>query len=144
MGRAAIKAAVLLGMVLGFGLSATGTELAGQSQHTGQHSGTPSPVTNPPITSPGMNQPGMLPSLDSGSAINDPGLRAHMEAERVKAANDDRHKKLVSDVDKLISLSNDLRTDVDKANKDELSLDVLRKAQEIEKLAHDVQSRMKN
>jgi hypothetical protein len=37
-----------------------------------------------------------------------------------------------------------LKTDVNKTNKDELSLDVMRKAQEIEKLAHDVQSRMKN
>ena len=86
----------------------------------------------------------MLPTLDSPNGAADPGIRAHMEAERVKAVNDDRHKKLVSDVDRLISLSNELKTDVDKANKDELSLDVIRKAQEIEKLAHDVQGRMKN
>ena len=74
----------------------------------------------------------------------DPGVRAHMDAERLKAANDDRHKRLVLDVDRLISLTNELKTDVDKTDKDELSLEVIRKAQEIEKLAHDVQSRMKN
>jgi hypothetical protein len=47
-------------------------------------------------------------------------------------------------VDRLLALTNELKTDVDKSSKDELSLDVIRKAGEIEKLAHDVQSRMKN
>jgi hypothetical protein len=140
--RATISGAVLLGMALAVGISATGTQAAAQ-QHGGR-TGTP-PVTNEPVTLPNTTQPGMLPSLDSPAAgMPDPGIRAHMEAERVKALNDDRHKKLVTDVDKLISLSNELKTDVDKTNKDELSLDVIRKAQEIEKLAHDVQSRMKN
>jgi len=71
-------------------------------------------------------------------------MRARMEEQRVKAMNDDRHKRLSADVDKLLSLTNELKSDVDKANKDELSIDVIKKAQEIEKLAHDVQSRMKN
>jgi hypothetical protein len=44
----------------------------------------------------------------------------------------------------LLALTTELKSDVDKANKDELSLDVMRKAAEIEKLAHDVQNRMKN
>ncbi len=71
-------------------------------------------------------------------------LRVKMDEERMKAMNDDRHKKLAADVDRLVSLSNELKTDVDKTNKDELSVEVIKKAQEIEKLAHDVQSRMKN
>ena len=74
----------------------------------------------------------------------DPAMMAHMEDERRKAANDDRHKRLTSDVDRLLALTNELKTDVDKSNKDELSIEVIKKAQEIEKLAHDVQSRMKN
>lgn len=139
-----MNGAVLLGMVLAVGVSAMGKEPAVQNQQHGGHNGPP-PVTNEPITPANTTMPGMLPPLDSSaSSITDPGVRAHMEAERLKAANDDRHKKLVMDVDKLISLSNELKTDVDKASKDELSLDVIRKAQEIEKLAHDVQGRMKN
>ena len=67
-----------------------------------------------------------------------------MSEERVKALNDDRHKRLEDDAGKLLALSTELKTEVDKANKDELSLEVMRKAAEIEKLAHDVQSRMKN
>src|ERR1700761_8647439 len=71
-------------------------------------------------------------------------MRAHIDEERLKAMNDDRHKKLALDVDRLLALSNELKSDLDKANKDELSVTVIRKAAEIEKLAHDVQSRMKN
>lgn len=57
---------------------------------------------------------------------------------------DDRHKRLLSDTAKLVELTNELKNEVDKANKDELSLDVVRKAAEIEKLAHDVKERMKS
>lgn len=145
--RSTINGAVLLGIVLAVGISAMGNKLAAQNQTHGGHNnsnGAP-PVTTQPISPVSTTQPGMLPPLDSSaSSITDPGVRAHMDAERLKAANDDRHKKIVTDVDKLISLSNELKTDVDKASKDELSLDVIRKAQEIEKLAHDVQGRMKN
>jgi hypothetical protein len=44
----------------------------------------------------------------------------------------------------MMALTNELKSDVDKTNKDELSVEVIRKAGEIEKLAHDVQARMKN
>jgi hypothetical protein len=98
----------------------------------------------PPVLIPGATtQPGTLPPLDSPTLGTDP-MHTHMEAERMKAMNDDRHKKLAADIDRLSSLINELKSDVDKANKDELSVEVIRKASEIEKLAHDVQSRMKN
>ena len=57
---------------------------------------------------------------------------------------EERHKRLVADTTKLIELSNQLKTEVDKATRDELSLDVVRKAAEIEKLAHDVKERMRS
>ena len=56
---------------------------------------------------------------------------------------DDRRKHLVSDTAKLLELSTELKSEVEKTSKDELSLDVVRKAAEIEKLAHDVKERMK-
>jgi len=98
---------------------------------------------NPPPPPTMQNGPATLPTLDQPAVIPDP-LRTRMDAERMKAMNDDRHKKLSADVDRLLALSNELKSDVDKANKDELSVEVIRKAAEIEKLAHDVQSRMKN
>lgn len=57
---------------------------------------------------------------------------------------EERHKRLLSDTAKLVELTNELKSEVDKANKDELSLEVVRKAAEIEKLAHDVKERMKS
>lgn len=73
-----------------------------------------------------------------------PEIRARMDAQRARMANDDRHKRLIQDADRLAALSNELKADVAKTGKDELSMEVMRKAAEIEKLAHDVQNRMKN
>jgi hypothetical protein len=49
----------------------------------------------------------------------------------------------VTDTQKLVALANELKVDVDKTTKDTLSLDVIRKADEIEKLAHNVKEKMK-
>ena len=97
---------------------------------------------NPDPTMPSASQPGGILSDDISSM--DPLGRARMREDRVKAMNDSRHKRLEDDVGKMLALTTELKTDVDKANKDELSLEVMRKAAEIEKLAHDVQNRMKN
>jgi hypothetical protein len=95
--------------------------------------GAQEPVTPPPAM-PGISQPSDTPEP----------VRAHIEAERTRMLNDDRHKRMAEDADKLVALSNELKADVDKTGKDELSVEVLRKAAEIEKLAHDLQNRMKN
>jgi len=71
------------------------------------------------------------------------GLPPQMEADQAKMRAIDRQKQLVSDTQKLLALATQLKTDVDKSNKDMLSLDVVRKADEIEKLAHSVKERMK-
>jgi hypothetical protein len=66
-----------------------------------------------------------------------------MEQDQAKMRNLERHKKLVDDTARLVSLAGELKTDVDKSNKDTMSLDVIRKADEIEKLAHSVKEKMK-
>ena len=66
-----------------------------------------------------------------------------MRQQSIVNANDARHKRMEADAAKLLELSTELKADVDKAGKDELSLEVMRKAEEIEKLAHDVKERMK-
>ena len=138
MGRPAKTGAMLLLLISGVSLSGVAA-----AQRGSQRSTPPPPVTNQPITPSTTTQPGIIPPIDTPGSM-DGGLRARMEEGRVKSANDDRHKRLATDVDKLVSLTNELKADLDKTSKDELSLDVIRKAQEIEKLAHDVQSRMKN
>jgi hypothetical protein len=100
------------------------------------------PQSGLPSRSTGIDQPGVAAPDDNAQPAGP--MRAIMDEQRKKAINDDRRKHLEEDVARLQALTNELKTDVDKANKDELSLDVIRKAGEIEKLAHDVQSRMKN
>ncbi len=56
----------------------------------------------------------------------------------------ERRKRLLSDTARLVELTNELKTEVEASSKDELSLDVVRKAAQIEKLAHDVKERMKS
>ena len=67
-----------------------------------------------------------------------------MEANQVKTRNIERQKQIVEDTQKLLALANELKADVDKSTKDTLSLDVVKKADEIEKLAHSVKEKMKN
>jgi len=66
-----------------------------------------------------------------------------IEHDQAKLRNMDRQKQLVADTQKLVSLANELQADVQKSNKDTLSLDVIRKADEIEKLAKSVRDKMK-
>jgi hypothetical protein len=102
----------------------------------------PDPVLhNPDPMSAPTPQPGVS---DDISGLPPGPVNPRINAERAKAFNEERHKRLEDDVIKLQALTNELKTDVDKADKDELSMVVMRKAAEIEKLAHDVQSRMKN
>jgi hypothetical protein len=66
-----------------------------------------------------------------------------MEDEQAKLRNTERQKKLVEETAKLLVLANELKAAVDKSDKNTLSLEVVRKADEIEKLAHSVKEGMK-
>jgi hypothetical protein len=68
----------------------------------------------------------------------------HQRLERMeKARNVERQQQLVRDTDKLFALAKDLKDQVSKSNKDTLSIDVVKKAAEIEKLAKSVKDRMR-
>jgi len=84
-----------------------------------------------------MDPPGRRPS----AAGNEPMPR--IEEQQALARNNERQKRLVADTEKLLALATDLKAQVDKTNKDTLSVDVIKKAEEIEKLAHSVKERMK-
>ncbi len=66
-----------------------------------------------------------------------------MQEQAAKSRNVERQKRLMADTDKLLSLATDLKQDVEKTDKNTLSVDVIKKADEIEKLAHSVKERMK-
>lgn len=66
-----------------------------------------------------------------------------IEREREKALNKQRQTSLQKDTDRLLQLATELKEYVDKTNEHTLSLDVIKKAEEIEKLARSVKGKMK-
>ncbi len=66
-----------------------------------------------------------------------------MEKERAKAVNHARQETIKTDTDKLLQLATELKQYVDKSNEHVLSLTVMKKAEEIEKLARTVKEKMK-
>jgi hypothetical protein len=68
---------------------------------------------------------------------------ARLRHDREKAMNEKRQEDLKRDTDKLLKLATELKEDVDKTNENVLSLDVIKKADEIEKLAKSVRDKMK-
>jgi hypothetical protein len=69
--------------------------------------------------------------------------RARIEAEMAKKAAKERAAALKIDAEKLLKLSVELKQSVDKADENVLSVDVIKKAEEIEKLARSVKDKMK-
>ena len=85
----------------------------------------------PPMPLPGQNDQQQDPN------------RAKLERELAKKTNQERQAALKRDTDKLLKLATELKDYVDKTNESVLSLDVVKKAEEIEKLAHSVKEKMK-
>ena len=54
----------------------------------------------------------------------------------------ERQKQLAADKAKLLKLATELKQEMDKTNLDTLSLSIIRKANQIEKLAHSVKQEM--
>lgn len=70
-------------------------------------------------------------------------MEEKMEHDREKALNKQRQANLQKDTDRLLKLATELKESVDKSNEHTLSLDVIKKADEIEKLAKSVKDKMK-
>jgi hypothetical protein len=98
--------------------------IAGSAKGFGQRTGPPGP---PIRTDTGDND-------DSQQRI---------AREAAKKANEDRQAALKNDTEKLVKLAAELKEYVEKSNSDILSLDVIKKADQIEKLAHSVKEKMK-
>jgi hypothetical protein len=60
-----------------------------------------------------------------------------------KKAAKDRVAALKNDTDKLLKLTTELKSYVDKSDENVLSVDVVKKAEQIEKLAKSVKDKMK-
>ena len=81
---------------------------------------------------------------------SDPQFRVHRSVEelkrdneRMKAMNKDRARRITRDTDKLLQLATELKQYVDKTNENILSVEVIKKAEEVEKLARTIREKMK-
>jgi hypothetical protein len=90
-----------------------------------------------PPAPPRLNFP--QPPGDNNNPNVPPDLRKDMQ----KKANEQRQAELKRDTERLLKLSTELKEYVDKSNENVLSLDVIKKADEIEKLAHNVKQKMR-
>ena len=82
------------------------------------------------------------PPIGQQNAPEDEGT-IRMKKDMAKKANSERHEALKRDTDHLLELAQQLKDQVEKSSENTLSLDVLKKAEEIEKLAHSVKEKMK-
>ena len=55
-----------------------------------------------------------------------------------------KQKQLADDTAKLLQLANELKAEMDKSTKDTLSVSVMKKAEQVEKLAHKVRDEMRS
>lgn len=119
------KASHMAGLLAGVALAAI-APVAGNGllQNSGSH--VPSAVSR------------MTSSTDQASR-----QPSQAEQRNFLAADAERRKQIVDDSAALLKLATDLKTAVDKSNKDTLSLTVIRKAEAIEKLARGVKEKMK-
>jgi hypothetical protein len=72
------------------------------------------------------------------SQVESAGTKAPLTPEEKKKAD------LRADTEKLYKLSQELKVEVEKSNKDTLSVSVIKKAQEIERLAKSIKERTRN
>ncbi len=86
--------------------------------------------------------PAPSPSINPPTAEED-DTRNRLEHDLEKRAAKERVAELKTDTDKLLKLSVELKNYVDKSDENVLSLDVIRKAEEIEKLAKSVKDKMR-
>lgn len=85
------------------------------------------------------------PPMQPGRGNTGEGDSAQQQIARdmAKKANEQRQKAIRDDTDKLVKLAAELKEYVDKSDQNVLSLDVIKKADQIEKLAHSVKEKMK-
>ena len=107
---------LLLGMLLGVGVSAQ--------------------VANPQY--PELSPPGPHKERSAEDALS-----AEQKQQLAKKQNEVRQQELKRDTDRLFELATELKQYVDKTNENILSMEVIKKAEQIEKLAKSVKEKMK-
>lgn len=92
--------------------------------------GYPIKTQAPPVAVPSSSQQAQEPEAPPGQPAVEP-------------ADDARKKEIAEESARLLRMATELKTEVDKTTKDTLSVQVIRKASEIERLAHDVKGNIR-
>jgi hypothetical protein len=92
--------------------------------------------TTAPAAPPDKNTLGTAPADEDEAS-------ARLAHDMAKKANLERQAAIKSDAERLLKLAVELKASVDKSNENLLSMDVVKKADEIERLAHSVKDKMK-
>ena len=87
--------------------------------------------------------PPSIPGMTPNPPEPDPGTQ-RMATRMAVERNIDRQKEIVNDTAQLLELAQELNAAVSKSNKDTLSLSVVKKAEEIEKLAKSIKQKMRD
>lgn len=90
-----------------------------------------------------QSQPPPLPSAAPPSSPPEDAWEAQQRKAMIKKFNLQRQQEIKKDAEKLLELATELKQSVDKSNENTLSLDVIKKADQIEKLAKTVKDKMK-
>ena len=77
-----------------------------------------------------------------GSTVDAFGANPSMDAKRMMALNADRHKSMVSDTEKLVKLARQLDAEIASNPTEELTPEEMHQVAAIEKLAHNVKTKM--
>lgn len=85
------------------------------------------------------NQPNVLPDVNQQMMMH----QQQASKRNFEAVNAERRRAIVGESALLLKLATDLKAEVDKSNKDTLSLNVIRRADLVERLAHDMKEKMK-
>ena len=95
-----------------------------------------------PLELPSWSQQRQSPRMIAPPITDEtsPPLQQTLRRKMLKAS----YEQLQKDVEQLVKLTSDLKEEVEKANEDTLSLGVIKKAEEIEKLSGKIKNRMKN
>jgi len=109
---------------------ATGIVVCSVNAQTPAQSAAQSPAPSSEVAKPDSKSDSKIsPDAISQQPVTDPKLL--------------RQKQLADDTARLLELANQLKVEMDKSSKDTLSLNVIKKANEIEKLARKLRDEMK-
>lgn len=89
-----------------------------------------------------QNPNGLPPFSTQTAPAKDPDQEKR-EHEMAKKLNQERQAQLKRDTDTLLKLATELKQYVDKSNENMLSVEVIQKSEQIEKLARSIKDKMK-